>query len=99
MKGGNKKIKLPDFDEYMDDLLKNPKLKEYYDEVGRQLDASYRLLQLRKKQKMSQGTLAKKLGTSQAAVARMESGNQNFSLKMLGKIADVFGKKLKISFE
>lgn len=94
-----KNDKATDFDEYMDDLLKDPKLKEYYDEVGRQLDSACQLLQMRKKKKMSQKELAKKLGTSQSAVVRMERGNQNFSLKMLGKIADVFGKELKISFE
>ncbi|MCG2693205.1 helix-turn-helix transcriptional regulator [Candidatus Parcubacteria bacterium] len=79
--------------------LKDPEFKKYFNEYGKQLEAAYRVLNLRKKKKMSQQTLAKKLGTSQAAVARMEAGNQNFSLKMLGKIADVFGKELKISFE
>lgn len=79
--------------------LKDPEFKKYFDKYGKQLEAAYRILNLRKQKRISQKDLAKKLGTSQAAVARMEAGNQNFSLKMLGKIADVFGKKLKISFE
>jgi transcriptional regulator with XRE-family HTH domain len=47
---------------------------------------------------MSQAQLAKKIGTTQSNVARMEAGNQNFTLGMLTKIADAFGKELQVSF-
>ena len=51
-----------------------------------------------KKFKMSQGQLAKKIGTTQSNVARMEAGNQNFTVSMLTRIAEAFGKDLKVSF-
>jgi len=78
--------------------LKNPVFKRHYDEFGKQLEISYQLLQMRKKSKMSQGQLAKKIGTTQSNVARMEAGNQNFTIAMLTRIAAVFGKDLEISF-
>jgi len=93
----NKKLNSYELDLQKD--LRDSEFKKYFNEYGKQLETAYRILSLRKNKKMNQETLAKKLGTSQAAVARMEAGNQNFSLKMLSKIADVFGKKLKISFE
>lgn len=41
-----------------------------------------------------QGEFAKKLATSQSAVARMEKGEQNFSTDLLGKISTVLDHKL-----
>ncbi len=38
------------------------------------------------------------IGTTQSNVARMEAGNQNFTIGMLTRIAGVFGKDLEISF-
>ncbi len=98
MKNKKKKIKLIDFDEYLNEELKDPEFKRYYDYYGKQLEISYNLLLMRKKAKMSQAQLAKKIGTTQSNVARMEAGNQNFTLGMLTKIADAFGKELQVSF-
>lgn len=47
---------------------------------------------------MSQVELAKKIGTTQSNIARMESGQQNFTTNTLQKLARVFNKKLKIAF-
>lgn len=95
----NKKIEdLIDFDDYLKEELKNPEFKKHYDEYGRQLEIAYQILQLRKKKKLSQAQLAKKIGTKQSNIARMESGNQNFSVDILEKIADAFGCNLKIMF-
>jgi len=98
MKKKNKKIEYPSFDKYLVEQLKNPEAKRIYDEYGRQLEIAYQILQLRKKKKMTQAELAKKIGTKQSNVARMESGNQNFSIETLQKIASVLGKNLKVEF-
>lgn len=94
-----KKRKLTDYEEDLAKYLKNPEFKRLFDEYGRQLEISYGMLQLRKQKKLSQAAVAKKLGTTQSNVARMEAGNQNFSLAMLEKIARVFDKKLEIAFK
>lgn len=93
-----KKIKLRDFDEELAKELKNPEFKKMFDEYGRQLELSYALLQLRKKKKMSQLTLAKKVGTTQSNIARVEGGQQNFTVAFLGKIAAALDAKLEIKF-
>lgn len=95
----NKKvIKAIDFQDYLKEQLKDPEFKRMYDEHGRQLEVAYQILQMRKKKKMSQTVLAKKLKTKQSNVARMESGEQNFTTEMLVKIASIFGRELKIEF-
>jgi len=47
---------------------------------------------------MSQIQLAKKIGTTQSNIARMESGQQNFTTNTLSKIASAFKCDLKIDF-
>lgn len=78
--------------------MKDPEFKKWFDYYGKQLEISYNLLQMRKRARLSQAQLAKRLGTTQSNVARMEAGNQNFTLGMLARIADAFGKDLKVSF-
>jgi ribosome-binding protein aMBF1 (putative translation factor) len=87
-----------DFEAYLKEQLKDPELKKYYDEVGKQLEIAYQILQLRKKQGISQSQLAKKIGTSQSNVARLESGQQNFTTETLQKIAKAFRLELKVEF-
>jgi len=93
-----KQQKPTDFQEYLKEQLKDPEFKKYYDEYGKQLEIAYQILLLRKKKKMSQAALAKKIGTKQSNIARMEAGEQNFSIETLQKIAQVFNRELKVSF-
>ena len=90
--------KAVDFQGYLSERLKNPKFRRYYDEYGKQLEIAYQILQLRKKKGISQMELAKKIGTRQSNIARMESGQQNFTTDTLQKIASVFKRNLKIEF-
>lgn len=90
--------KAVDFQEYLAERLKNPKFRKYYDEYGKQLEIAYQILQLRKQKKMSQAELAKKLGTKQSNIARIEAGQQNLTTDTLQKIASIFNRELKIDF-
>ncbi|NCO25090.1 MAG: transcriptional regulator [Candidatus Nealsonbacteria bacterium CG18_big_fil_WC_8_21_14_2_50_37_10] len=90
--------KAVDFQEYLAEKLENPKFKKYYDEYGKQLEIAYQILQLRKQKGLSQTELAKKIGTKQCNVARMEAGQQNFTIDTLQKIASALKKELKIEF-
>jgi UDP-N-acetylglucosamine 1-carboxyvinyltransferase len=42
----------------------------------------------------TQGQLAAELGTSQSAVARMEQGKQNLSLKMIQRLETIFDRSI-----
>ena len=86
------------FDEYLEEQLKDPVIRKYYDEYGKQLEIAYQILQLRKKKGVSQSLLAKKIGTKQTNIARLESGQQNFTVETLQKIARALNRNLKIEF-
>ncbi len=93
----NKKLFI-DFDEVLKKELKNSEFRKHYNYYGKQLEIAYKILQLRKKKHLSQAQLAKKIGTKQSNVARMEAGQQNFSVDILEKIAGALGSDLKIVF-
>lgn len=87
-----------DFDYLLKQELKNLEFKKYYDYYGKQLEIAYQILQLRKKKKLSQAQLAKKIGTKQSDIARIEAGQQNFSIDTLEKIAQALNCKLEVNF-
>ncbi|HEY5805955.1 MAG TPA: UDP-N-acetylglucosamine 1-carboxyvinyltransferase [Candidatus Saccharimonadales bacterium] len=52
------------------------------------------IAQIRQERGLTQAEFAKRLGTSQSAVNRMEHGKQNLSLETMGRISDVLNKQL-----
>jgi UDP-N-acetylglucosamine 1-carboxyvinyltransferase len=52
------------------------------------------IYQIRQERGLTQAAFARKLGTSQSAVNRIEHGKQNLSLETLGRISDVLKKPL-----
>lgn len=54
----------------------------------------HRIADLRETEGLTQKELAKKINTTQSAIARMESGRQNISADMLKKISTALGKNL-----
>jgi UDP-N-acetylglucosamine 1-carboxyvinyltransferase len=52
------------------------------------------IYQIRQQRGLTQAAFAKKLGTSQSAVNRIEHGKQNLSLETLGRISDVLNKQI-----
>lgn len=93
-----KEKKAIDFQKYLARQLKDESVKKYYDEYGKQLEIAYQILQLRQQQKMSQTELARRLKTKQSNVARMETGQQNFTTDTLQKVAGIFKCQLKVEF-
>ncbi len=87
-----------DFQELLSEKLRDPEFKKWYDYYGKQLETSYKIMQLRKQKRMSQAELAKRIGTKQANIARIEAGNQNLTLETLQKIAIVFDRDLRVDF-
>ena len=93
-----KNQKAVDFQEYLAKELKNSKFKKYYNEYSKRLEIAYQILKLRKQKRISQAELAKKIGTKQSNVARMETGQQNFTTDTLQKVAKALNRDLKIMF-
>lgn len=94
-----KKRKEFTFRDHLKILLKNPEFKKEWEDSEVEYQLGRRLIEARLKRKMSQRALARKVGTSQAAISRIEAMNGNPSVALLKRIASALNTKLTISFK
>src|SRR3990167_6075368 len=66
---------------------------------ARYLKAAMELKILRKKLKISQKELARKMKVKREFITRIESGEQNITLETLNRIAEATGKELEFRFK
>ena len=79
---------------------KNPKFRAAYEELEEEEFALVtEILRARATAGLTQEQLAKRMRTSQAVVARLESGRTLPSTRTLKRFAKATGHRLKISFE
>jgi DNA-binding XRE family transcriptional regulator len=79
--------------------LKDPKFKAAYDALEEEFALARELIGARARAKLSQEEVAKRMGTSQSAVARMESGRTLPSTSSLVKYAKAVGHKVQIKLK
>lgn len=91
-------MKVYTFQDHLKEMLKDPEFKKEWDSSETEFQLGCRLIEARLKNKLSQRELAKKVGTSQAAISRIEAMNGNPSLFLLKRIAEALNTKLQISF-
>ncbi len=95
------KRKLADYRKWRTKALKDPKIRRAYEEADDDpfVEVATQLIRLRERNHLTQAQLARKLRTSQQAVARLESLRyRGYSLQILDKIAHTFNKKLHVQF-
>ena len=85
--------------EVMKKWLKNPEFKKAYDALEPEYAILRQIIKQRIAKKMSQKDLAKKLGTKQSAISRLESGTFNPTLSFLKKLSSAIDSELVISFK
>jgi len=73
-------------------MPKKPAFAQDFAEERRAMGAFVR--RIREQRGLSQADVAKSLGTSQSALARMEKGDQNMGLELLRKLGDVLDHKI-----
>jgi DNA-binding XRE family transcriptional regulator len=70
--------------------MKNERFHKEYEQLADEFCLAEKVIKLRQEQNLSQNDLAKIAGTSQPAIARLESGKyQNVSLSFLGGIKNL----------
>lgn len=89
------------FSEYMKEFFeKRPDMEDdFYEELFK-LKVGEEIRRVRCEKKLTQGQLAKMIGTSQSTIARLENAdNFSYSMKTLLKISGVLDKELSIAFK
>ncbi len=82
------------FKAFKKQALKNPEVKKAYDALEPEFALANALIGKRIERGLTQTELARKIGTKQSAIARLESGTYNSSMKMLEKVAKALDAKL-----
>lgn len=77
-------------------MLKNKEIKKAYDDLGPEFALIEMLIRKRLEQKLTQAQLAKKIGTKQSAISRLEQGSYNPSVNFLRKVSVALNAELQI---
>lgn len=77
-------------------LLKNKEFRKAYDALGPEFELIRMLIKKRLQKGLTQAALARKLGTRQSAIARLESGTSNPTVGSLRKVAHALDARIKV---
>lgn len=79
-------------------LLENPEVRAEYAEADVEFSLIEAMILARQQAKLTQAELAKKIGTTQSAIARLEAGRNSPSIATLRRYAEATGHQLQIRF-
>jgi DNA-binding XRE family transcriptional regulator len=83
-------------DEVFAGAEKDPRWAAAYAKADIEVRLALQIAKAREKARMTQGQLAKAVGTTQSVISRIEAGNQNLTVRTLSKIAAVLHTALII---
>lgn len=89
-------IKFRPFEDFLKERYPTKKSRAEADARFQRLALGYEIFVARKRKRLTQAKLAKKLNTTQSEIARIESGDQNVTFDKLQKIAFVLNKEFLI---
>lgn len=78
--------------------MKEPTYRKAYEALEEEFVLASAVLDARNRAGLTQEELAKKMGTTQPVVARLESGRVRPSMRTLERLAEATGSRLLISF-
>ena len=86
------------YNQYLRAQLKNRAFQKAYERETKKLEIAYKILQARKRARLTQQELEKKIGTTQSVIARIEQGEQNMTIENLERIASALNRNLEVEF-
>jgi len=89
------------FRDYVREQLKNPAFRRHFEDYELPVKIAVEIALLRRKRKMTQAQLAKKLGVKQQMVAQLENPEQSTmpNVRTLQRVAHALGVRLQIGFQ
>src|SRR3990172_1239395 len=94
------KQKVRYFDDYLKEQLKDREFRRHFRQARLAVEVADQIVKLREKLRISQAVLARRMGTKQQTISRLESGDyEGFTLKTLMKIAEATKTQLIVRFD
>lgn len=79
-------------------LFQDEEFKKEYEKLEPRYELVSLIIKTRLEQNLTQEELARRIGTKKSNISRLESGKYNPSLDFIIKVAEAFGKKVKLEF-
>jgi DNA-binding XRE family transcriptional regulator len=87
-------------DEWLSGKLKKAGFRRHFRQARLAIEVAHQIVLLREKLGISQVELARRMGTKQQTISRLESGDyEGFTLKTLMKIADATKTQVVVTFQ
>jgi ribosome-binding protein aMBF1 (putative translation factor) len=86
-------------DDLHKDWMKDPKYRREYQALEEEFSLTAAMIEARSRAGMTQEQVARRMKTTQAAIARLESKSGRPSTRTLQRYAKATGSRLRISFE
>ncbi len=77
--------------------MKDPEFRREYEKLETEFQVARQILDARLKKKISQEQLARKVGTGQAVISRLEGMNGKPSISLLERVAKALNTKINIT--
>lgn len=94
----SKKVKFIRWKNLEKKWMKDSKFRQAWEEVEPEYQLARSIIKARIKKGMTQAQLAKKIGTKQPVISRLERMNASPSLRFLKRVAKALNTKLQIRF-
>lgn len=88
--------KFVSFEAMKREAMHDPEFRQAYEAIQPKYDLIRAILDARIHRGMTQSELARRVGTTQSAIARFESGDGNPTLDFLSKVSSAVGTRLEI---
>ena len=93
----NKKQRYYSAEELHREWMKDPEYRMEYEKLEPEFQIARQIIGARIKQKMTQKELAKKIGTGQAVISRLEGMNAKPSISLLTRVAQALKTEINIT--
>jgi len=87
---------MKNYKKFKTELFKDKEIRRAYEKLGPEFNLIAMLIKKRIERGLTQEELAKKIGTKQSAISRLESGNYNPSLAFLRRVAKALKARLEV---
>lgn len=87
---------MDDFTQHLNESLKDTRFRAEFEQKELRYKIIDILVGIRIQYKLTQSELAKRLGTTQTVISRIENGSVNIGIDFLQKLANTFNKKIDI---
>ncbi len=80
------------------EFMKDPEWRAGYEKVRQENEPIRAIIRARMEKGVTQASIAKKMGTTQSSIARVESGKSHPTIPFMQRLADALDMRLEVKF-